>query len=64
MQFFEPNGVFARNLKECLKIQLINENNFDSKKEILIDNIDLLEVEILRSSKTYRIKRRKTQRRN
>merc|ERR1712193_512001 len=42
MQSFEPNGVFARNLKECLKIQLINENNFDSKKEILIENIDVL----------------------
>ncbi len=42
MQSFEPNGVFARNLKECLKIQLMNENNFDSKKEILIENIDLL----------------------
>merc|ERR1711904_99007 len=24
MQTFEPNGVFARNLKECLKIQLVN----------------------------------------
>jgi len=42
MQSFEPNGVFARNLKECLKIQLINENNLDSKKEIIIENIDLL----------------------
>jgi len=42
MQCFEPNGVFARNLKECLKIQLINENNLDSKKEIIIENIDLL----------------------
>ena len=42
MQSFEPNGVFARNLKECLKIQLVNENNLDSKKEIIIENIDLL----------------------
>ena len=42
MQSFEPNGVFARNLKECLKIQLINENDLDQKKEIIIDNIDLL----------------------
>ena len=42
MQSFEPNGVFDRNLKECLKIQLINENNFDSKKDIIIKNIDLL----------------------
>ena len=42
MQSFEPNGVFARNLKECLKIQLVNENNMDSNKEIIIENIDLL----------------------
>ncbi len=42
MQSFEPNGVFARNLKECLKIQLINENDLDPKKEIIIENIDLL----------------------
>merc|ERR1711988_577145 len=42
MQGFEPNGVFARNLKECLKIQLINENDLAQKKEIIIDNIDLL----------------------
>ncbi len=42
MQVFEPNGVFARNLKECLKIQLRNDNNFDNNKEIIIDNIELL----------------------
>ena len=65
MQSFEPNGVFARNLKECLKIQLKNENNLDSKKEILIENIDLLGSGNIRGlQKTYRTKRRKTERRN
>ena len=33
MQSFEPNGVFARNLKECLKIQLDNTEKFDSNKK-------------------------------
>ncbi len=42
MQNFEPNGVFARNLKECLKIQLINNDSLDKEKEIIIDNLDLL----------------------
>ena len=33
MQTFEPNGVFARNLKECLIIQLKNDDKLtDSKK--------------------------------
>ena len=42
MQTFEPNGVFARNLKECLKIQLRNNENFDNNKDIIIDNIEML----------------------
>ncbi|MEE2695009.1 MAG: RNA polymerase factor sigma-54 [Pseudomonadota bacterium] len=42
MQTFEPNGVFARNLKECLKIQLRNNNQLDSEKEIIIENLELL----------------------
>jgi RNA polymerase sigma-54 factor len=42
MQTFEPNGVFARNIKECLKIQLKNNNLLDDNKEIIIDNLDLL----------------------
>ena len=42
MQTFEPNGVFARNLKECLKIQLKNTEKFDSNKNIIIDNIEML----------------------
>ena len=42
MQNFEPNGVFARNLKECLKIQLRNNQTLDKNKEIIIDNLELL----------------------
>ena len=42
MQSFEPNGVFARNLKECLKIQLNNDGLLQKENEIIIDNIDLL----------------------
>ncbi len=42
MQKFEPNGVFARNIKECLKIQLKNIGELDKSKEIIIDNIELL----------------------
>ena len=34
MQNFEPNGVFARNLKECLKIQLRNNDNLDKIKRL------------------------------
>ncbi len=42
MQTFEPNGVFGRNLKECLKIQLKNTEKFDNNKNIIIDNIEML----------------------
>ena len=42
MQSFEPNGVFARNLKECLKIQIRNNENFDEIKELIIENLELL----------------------
>ena len=33
MQNFEPNGVFARNLKECLIIQLKNEDKLNNSKK-------------------------------
>ncbi len=42
MQSFEPNGVFARNLKECLKIQLDNDELLKKENEIIIDNLELL----------------------
>ncbi|MEP3046792.1 MAG: RNA polymerase factor sigma-54 [Roseibium sp.] len=42
LQTFEPAGVFARNLAECLKLQLIEKNRFDPAMEALIANIELL----------------------
>ncbi|MBN9668742.1 RNA polymerase factor sigma-54 [Roseibium aggregatum] len=42
LQTFEPAGVFARNLGECLKLQLIDKNRFDPAMEALIGNIELL----------------------
>jgi RNA polymerase sigma-54 factor len=42
LQAFEPAGVFARGLAECLKLQLIEKNRFDPAMEALIDNIELL----------------------
>ncbi|MEO0976852.1 MAG: RNA polymerase factor sigma-54 [Pseudomonadota bacterium] len=42
LQTFEPAGVFARSLAECLKLQLIDKNRFDPAMEALIDNIELL----------------------
>lgn len=42
MQNFEPNGVFARNLKECLIIQLKNEDKLNYSKKKLIENLELL----------------------
>ncbi|MBH43514.1 MAG: RNA polymerase sigma-54 factor, partial [Rickettsiales bacterium] len=42
MQKFEPTGVFARNLTECLRIQLKNENLLTDGIGLLIENFDLL----------------------
>ena len=42
MQEFEPNGVFARNLAECLKIQLKNIGVQSKANSIIIDNLELL----------------------
>lgn len=42
MQGFEPAGVFARDLRECLKLQLIERNRFDPAMEALIENLELL----------------------
>lgn len=42
LQTFEPAGVFARDLAECLKLQLIDKNRYDPAMEALIDNLELL----------------------
>lgn len=42
LQKMDPPGVFARNLKECLKIQACENNIDDPTLVALINNIDLL----------------------
>lgn len=39
---FDPPGVFARNLKECLAIQLKERDRLDPSMEKLLNNLDLL----------------------
>ena len=42
MKTFEPCGVFARNLNECIKIQLYNKSLMSEKIGLLVDNLELL----------------------
>jgi RNA polymerase sigma-54 factor len=42
MQTFEPAGVFARDLAECLTLQLKDQNRFDPAIETFIANLDLM----------------------
>ena len=42
MQTFEPSGVFARNLKECLIIQLKNIDSYNKTNQTIIENLELL----------------------
>ncbi|MGI9477818.1 MAG: RNA polymerase factor sigma-54 [Hyphomicrobiaceae bacterium] len=42
LQMFEPTGVFARNLAECLALQLKEQNRFDPVIAALLDNLELL----------------------
>ena len=42
VQSFEPSGVGARTIKECLALQLRDLNRFDPAMEAFIDNIELL----------------------
>ena len=39
---FDPTGLFARDLEECLKLQLIEQNKFDAPMKILLENLKLL----------------------
>jgi RNA polymerase sigma-54 factor len=41
-QSFEPTGVMARDLSECLAIQLREKNRFDPAMETLLKNLELL----------------------
>lgn len=42
LQTFEPSGVCARNLAECLAIQLKEKDRFDPAMQIMIANLELL----------------------
>jgi RNA polymerase sigma-54 factor len=42
LQGFDPPGVFARDLKECLTLQLKERDRFDPAMRLLVDNLDLV----------------------
>jgi RNA polymerase sigma-54 factor len=42
LQRFDPPGIFARNLKECLRLQLEDRDRYDPAMAAFIDNIELL----------------------
>jgi len=42
LQQFDPPGLFARDLRECLALQLIDRNRFDPAMAALLDNLELL----------------------
>jgi RNA polymerase sigma-54 factor len=42
LQGFDPPGVFARNLAECLALQLKDQNRYDPQIAKLLDNLSLL----------------------
>ncbi len=42
MQRFDPPGVFARSLRECLALQLADRNRLDPAMQTLLDNLELL----------------------
>ncbi|MGE4278548.1 MAG: RNA polymerase factor sigma-54 [Magnetospirillum sp.] len=42
VQRFDPVGVFARSLKECLALQLAERNRLDPAMQALLDNLEML----------------------
>lgn len=42
MMRFEPVGVFARDLRQCLAVQLLDQNRYDPAMAALLDNLELL----------------------
>jgi len=42
LQGLDPPGVFARDLKECLAIQLVERDRFDPAMQALIEHLDLV----------------------
>ena len=51
MQGFDPCGVFARDLRECLMLQLKEQDRCDPAMAALIENINLLAVHDLAALK-------------
>ena len=48
MMRFDPTGMFARDLRECLAVQLSEKNRLDPAMVALLDNLDLLAKRELR----------------
>src|SRR5205807_8140605 len=44
LQRFDPPGIFARDLRECLKLQLEDRNRYDPAMAALLSRLDLLEI--------------------
>jgi RNA polymerase sigma-54 factor len=42
LQNFDPPGIFARNLSECLALQLIERNRYDPVMQRLVENLPIL----------------------
>ena len=42
LQSLEPTGVFARNLSECIALQLIDKAQYHEPMQILVENLELL----------------------
>ncbi|MBN8520640.1 MAG: RNA polymerase factor sigma-54 [Alphaproteobacteria bacterium] len=42
MKTFDPSGIFARDLKECLSLQLEDQGKCDAPMRILLDHLNLL----------------------
>jgi RNA polymerase sigma-54 factor len=42
LQQFDPPGIFARDLKECLALQLLDRNRLDPAMQALLDHLHLL----------------------
>jgi RNA polymerase sigma-54 factor len=42
MMRFDPAGLFARDLKECLAAQLLDKNRLDPAMQALLDNLEML----------------------
>jgi RNA polymerase sigma-54 factor len=42
LQLLDPPGIFARSLKECLALQLLDRNRLDPAMQALLDHLELL----------------------